>query len=101
MVGDRRQWRPRLIYRVLCMHGPISTRTSFHFKVFTNGEAIHDSDPLMFSDLEEVWQEGAMSSCELIQAMHGRIDSELDWRLDVSNDTGQVIYRFSFRAERL
>jgi hypothetical protein len=42
-----------------------------------------------------------MSACEIIRAMHGRIDTDLDWRLDVTDDTGRVIYRFSFKAERL
>lgn len=42
-----------------------------------------------------------MSACEIIRAMHGRIEGDLDWRLDVSNDDGHVIYRFSFKAERL
>jgi len=67
----------------------------------TNGRELHESDGLEFGDPEEVWQEGAMSACEIIRAMHGRIDSDLDWRLDVTDDTGQVIYRFSFKAERL
>ncbi len=84
------------------MHGSSQPQTShFHFRVFTDGVAHHQSDPLPFDDLEEVWQEGAMSACEIIRAMHGRIEGDLDWRLDVSDDAGRVIYRFSFKAERL
>ena len=84
------------------MHGSSLPPTSrFHFRVFTDGTAHHESDPLEFADLEEVWHEGAMSACEIIRAMHGRIEGDLDWRLDVSNDDGHVIYRFSFKAERL
>ena len=33
--------------------------------------------------------------------MHGRIENNLDWRLEVSDATGRVIYRFTFKAERL
>jgi len=84
------------------MHGPTTAAPSrFHFRVFTDGVERHESDGLDFNDLEEVWQEGAMSACEIIRAMHGRIDTDLDWRLDVTDDTGRVIYRFSFKAERL
>lgn len=87
---------------VAWMHGPSSTQTSrFHFRVFTNGRELHESDGLEFGNLDEVWQEGAMSACEIIRSMHGRIDSDLDWRLDVTDETGQVIYRFSFQAQRL
>ena len=84
------------------MHGSSLPQTSrFHFRIFTNGTPHSETDPLSFDDLEEVWQEGAMSACEIIRDMHGRIEGDLDWRLDVSNDEGQVIYRFSFKAERL
>ena len=33
--------------------------------------------------------------------MHGRIENNLDWRLEVSDATGKVIYHFTFKAERL
>ena len=84
------------------MHGPSSEQNPlYHFRVFTNGIQHHEPEPLGFDDLKDVWQEGAMSACEIIRAMHGRIDDRMDWRLDVSDDTGRVIYRFSFKAERL
>ncbi|MDB5655309.1 MAG: hypothetical protein JWQ94_2922 [Tardiphaga sp.] len=84
------------------MHGSSLAQTShFHFRVFTNGAAPYESDALDFDDLDEVWHEGAMSACEIIRAMHGRIEGDLDWRLEVSDAAGKVIYRFSFKAERL
>jgi hypothetical protein len=84
------------------MHGSSLPQDSdFHFRVFTDGKQHYESDPLTFDDLAEVWQEGAMSACEIIRAMRGKIDGDLDWRLDVCDDAGQVIYRFSFKAERL
>jgi hypothetical protein len=84
------------------MHGSSQSQSSlFQFRVFTDGVGHHESDPLEFDDLEEVWQEGAMSACEIIRAMRGKIEGDLDWRLDVFDDTGKVIYRFSFKAERL
>ena len=33
--------------------------------------------------------------------MHGRIKNNLDWRLEVLDATGRVIYRFTFQAEQL
>ena len=42
-----------------------------------------------------------MTSAELIRSMYGRIESDLDWRLDVSDASGAVIYQFTFQAKRL
>lgn len=42
-----------------------------------------------------------MSACEIIRGMHGQIESDLDWKLEVSDDAGKLIYRFTFKAERL
>lgn len=84
------------------MHGSdLHQKSKYHFKVFSYGEQIHESDAMAFDDLDEVWHEGAMTSCELIRAMFGRIEPDLDWRLEVSDDIGRVIYRFAFQAKRL
>ena len=84
------------------MHGSdLHQRSKYNFKVFANGIQLHKSDALAFEDLEEVWHEGAMTSCELIREMFGRIEPDLDWRLEVSDPRGKVIYRYSFKAERL
>jgi hypothetical protein len=78
-----------------------SRKPRYRFRVFTNGKTLHESDALAFDAFEEVWQEGAMTSVELIRDMYGRIEEDLDWRLEVSDDTGRMIYRFSFKAETL
>ncbi|MDB5504123.1 MAG: hypothetical protein JWR89_4025 [Tardiphaga sp.] len=83
------------------MHGSASALQShYHFRVFTNNEQLHESDALVFDDLDEVWHEGAMTSHEIIRTLLVRIDPGLDWRLEVSDDTGRMIYRFSFKAEK-
>ena len=84
------------------MHGSSSKKQAhYHFRIFADGKQHEESDPLDFDDLEEVWHEGAMSACEIIRSMHGRIETDLDWRLEVADETGKVIYRFTFKAERL
>jgi hypothetical protein len=84
------------------MHGSSSNhQTRYHFRIYADGEQHEQSDSLAFDDLEEVWHEGAMAACEIIRSMHGRIESDLDWRLEVADEAGTVIYRFSFKAERL
>lgn len=84
------------------MHGSALTyKIGYKFRVFTNGEQLHESDSLAFDDLEEVWHEGAMTACELVRAMFGNFEPDLDWRMEISDAMGVVIYRFSFKAERL
>jgi hypothetical protein len=83
------------------MPGPSKSKPLFHFRVFTDGIEQYESDALDFDNLEDVWQEGAQSACEILHSMHGRIEDNLDWRLEVSDATGKVIYRFAFKAERL
>ena len=83
------------------MHGSSRHQSHFSFRVFIDGEQLHESEALAFDDLEEVWQEGAMTSAELIRSMYGKIESDLDWRLDVSDASGAVIYQFTFLAKRL
>lgn len=83
------------------LHSTHPQGSQFHFRVFSDRTEQYESDPLEFDDLEQVWQEGAMSACEMIRSMHGQIDGDLNWRLEVSDHSGQVIYRFSFKAERL
>lgn len=83
------------------MHGSYNKQSHYHFRIFADGQQHEETDPLAFDDLEEVWHEGAMSACEIIRSMHGRIEADLDWRLEVADCTGKVIYRFSFKAERL
>jgi hypothetical protein len=83
------------------MHGSQKNKSLYYFRVLIDGVQLHDSDGLDFEDLEEVWQEGAQSACEIIHSMHGRIEDDLDWQLEVSDTSGKVIYRFTFKAERL
>lgn len=99
-VGEWGLLGSRLI-ESLRMHGSREKPAHYKFRIFTDGEQHEETDPLAFDDTEEVWHEGAMSSCEIIRSMHGRIESDLDWRLDVADNTGKIIYRFSFKAERL
>lgn len=81
------------------MHGSI--KPHFQFRTFQDNTEIDQSDPLAFDDLEELWHEGAMTAFEMIRSMHGRIESDMDWRLEVADETGKIIYRFSFKAERV
>ena len=73
----------------------------YFFRVFTNGVQLHASDGLLFENRHLAWQEASESTGQIIRDMDGRIEPGLDWRMDVSDEKGKVIYQFSFRAEDL
>jgi hypothetical protein len=84
------------------MHDSYSTRkANYRFQTLTNGNKAHESEVIASGTPEEVWQEAAMFSCDMIREIYGRMTPGLDWRMEVSDGEGQVIYRFSFKAEAL
>lgn len=83
------------------MHDPHPTLTRYFFRVFTNGVERHPSEGLLMSDRQQVWEEASVSTGELIHGMHGAIAPGLDWRMDVTDETGRLIYRFSLKADDL
>jgi hypothetical protein len=84
------------------MHDSNSAQQSLYFfRVFTNGVETHHSEGLEFSSKEDVWHEASTSTGEIIREMDGNMHAGLDWRMDVTDAGGKVIYRFSFKAEDL
>jgi hypothetical protein len=76
---------------------PATTR--FFFRVFTNGIERHQSDGLLFTSKEEAWHEASTSTGEIIREMDGKIEAGLDWRMDVTDEDGALIFRFALTAE--
>jgi hypothetical protein len=75
---------------------------SYRFRIFTNDCKVRESEALTFGeDPEEVWHDAAMSSCEMLRDLYGRVTPGLDWRMEVSDRDEKVLYRFSFKAEAL
>ena len=84
------------------MNNSQSQKLFYRFRVFADGQQPQQTDPLGFNNEDEVWEEAAMSSCDLIRSMRGGgVKPGLDWRLEVSDDTAKVIYRFSYKAEKI
>jgi hypothetical protein len=73
----------------------------YFFRVYTNDVESYHSDGLEFSSKEHVWHEASTSTGELIREMDGKMQPGLDWRMDVIDTGGKVVYRFSFKAEDL
>jgi hypothetical protein len=55
----------------------------------------------LFSDRAAAWREASLSCGEIIREMDGKIEPGCNWQMEVADQTGQAIYRFTFTAEEL
>jgi hypothetical protein len=78
-----------------------SSEHVYFFSVFTNDTGRNQTDGLAFFSKEEAWHEASTATGEIIRDMDGKMHPGLDWRMDVTDATGNLIYRFSFKAEAL
>ena len=76
-------------------------KAQYQFRVVSNGVELRKEDCPTFSDPDELWHEAAMSACEMVREMFGRIEPGLAWSLEVCDEADEVISRFSFNATRL
>jgi hypothetical protein len=88
--------RPRRSRDVAGM--PASDQLYF-FRIFIDGIERNRTDGLSFSSTEEVWQEASASAGEIIRDMHGDMIIGLDWRMDVFDAAGHLIFRLSFTTK--
>jgi hypothetical protein len=54
-----------------------------------------------FADKAAVWHEAAMSCGEIIREMGGAIEPGCHWQMEVCDDSGKPVYRFTFTAEEM
>jgi hypothetical protein len=73
----------------------------FFFRVFRDGVERHRTEGIEFSSMDEVWEEASTASGEILREMDGKMHVGMDWRMDVSDDDGKLIYRLSFKTEQL
>jgi hypothetical protein len=85
------------------MYDSIPTQKGgYRLRIFTNDCEAQESEAVTFGeDLDEVWHDAAMSSCDMLRDLYGRVKPGLDWRMEVSDRDERVLYRFSFKAEAL
>lgn len=73
----------------------------FFFRITRNGVGTDHSDGLEFSDKSAVWQEAAMTCGEIIRDLAAGIEPGCQWQMEVSDDRGTPVYRFTFTAEEV
>jgi hypothetical protein len=82
-------------------HSDQETPSRYFFHVVINGSQSGQSDGLLFSDRAAAWREASLSCGEIIREMDGKIEPGCNWQMEVADQTGQAIYRFTFTAEEL
>ena len=82
-------------------HSQLSVPSQYVFRVMRNGTCMGRSDGLEFADKAAAWHEAALSCGEIISEMDGKIEPGCHWQMEVSDDSGKPIYRFTFTAEEV
>jgi hypothetical protein len=80
-------------------HSQPHAPSRYFFRVTRNGTAMGHSEGLEFADKTDAWREAAMSCGEIILEMDGEIEPGCHWQMEVLDQSGNPIYRFTFRAE--
>jgi hypothetical protein len=102
-IGDWELVLPpdRTAERMHDSHLDQSVPAKYFFHIVLNGSPSGQSDGLLFPDKAAAWREASMSCGEIIREMDGKIKPGCNWQMEVSDHTGQAIYRFTFTAEEL
>jgi hypothetical protein len=70
----------------------------YFLRVLSEGIEGYETEGLPFSSMTELWDEAMKSSGEILSEMRNTKPG-MNWRMDVADSAGALIYRFSFNAE--
>ena len=73
----------------------------YFFRIFTNDVKRHQTEAIAFPSKEAAWHEASTSSGEILREMDGNMHIGMDWRMEVSNAAGELIYRLTFKTEAI
>ena len=71
-----------------------------YFFNITQGELARTADEGM--DLpgdEAAWEEATTACGEMIKELDGKLKASPEWRMEVTRESGEVVYRLRFSAE--
>jgi uncharacterized protein DUF6894 len=86
------------------MHDPHSASrvpSKYYFHILMNGSQTAQSDGLEFPDKAAAWREASLSCGDLIRDIDCPIDAGCHWRMEVADQSGHTLFRFTFTAEEL
>jgi hypothetical protein len=64
----------------------------FHFKTRYGTEDREDPEGTELKDLKAAWSEATRATGEILKEIDGSLEPDREWRMDVSNDTGQELF---------
>jgi hypothetical protein len=70
----------------------------YFLRVFSDGVEKYETEGIRFPTHEAAGLEAVRSSAEILHDMDGKAPG-IDWRMDVTDTAGKLIYRVSFKAE--
>jgi hypothetical protein len=71
----------------------------YFFHVYQDGDSSRDCEGVALADDSAAWDEAIRSCGQMIQDLDGTLRIDSDWRMDVTDADGAVLYRLRFRAE--
>jgi hypothetical protein len=71
-----------------------------YFFNISQGELPRQADEGMeLADDEAAWEEATAACGEMIKELDGKLKAGPEWRMEVTNESGAVVYRLRFSAE--
>ena len=71
----------------------------YFFHIRQDGYSSDHADGLEFPDKEAARTEAAAICGDMMRGIVGQTASRADWRLDVTDEAGKLLFRFKFAAE--
>ena len=71
----------------------------YFFSVSRGGNSTSPGAGLEFPDDEAAWVEATTACGEMIRDLDGDMKAGQEWRMDVADETGDIVYRLRFSAE--
>ena len=71
----------------------------YFFHIRQDGYSSDHAEGLEFPDKETARKEAAAVCADMMRGIVGRIASRPEWRLDVTDEAGKLLFRFKFEAQ--
>ena len=71
----------------------------FHFKTRHGTESQDDPEGMELKDVSAAWEEATRATGEILKEIDGSLEPEREWRMDVTNDAGQALFRLRLIPE--
>jgi hypothetical protein len=71
----------------------------YYFNITHGQESRKPDQGHEFPDDEAAWEEATTACGEMIRDLDGDLKAGPEWRMEVTNESGAVVYRLRFSAE--